>query len=180
MQEAYCPPHSKCSAVLSQAGTHLRMGVPHLWTGGGCTPSLDWNTSHPDQAGVPPCPDPGWGAAPIMIWLGYPPLPTGVDRLKTLPSPSFGCGGNKENRNILIQNKYFHLINRIIIDRTQIKCEDLSLTLTGNSTVYSSTNSAAFSTEPSGIKLWPFICEIDFVWCCCLGKRFGRWPLEKA
>ena len=79
-------------------------GVPHLWMGG--TPSLD-EEGTPSLAGVPPIwtwlgypmSGPGWGTPPlqdlpgvlpIWTWLEYPP--PGVNRLKTLLSPSFGCG----------------------------------------------------------------------------------------
>ena len=86
-------------------------GTPSL-DGGYLIPSLDrgysipgWGTPHLDLAGAPPvwtwlgypCLDlarvllsgPSWVPPPVWTWPGYPP---GVNRLKTLPSPSFGCG----------------------------------------------------------------------------------------
>ena len=79
-------------------------------------PQLTWLGGVPDL-GTPPArvPPPGWtwqlqsivgygyppppGGCPMAFWemlqsimgYGYPP-PPGVDRLKTLPSPSYGCG----------------------------------------------------------------------------------------
>ena len=44
---------------------------------------------------VPPlgvCPMAFWVMLQSIMGYGYPPAPLGVDRLKTLPSPSFGCG----------------------------------------------------------------------------------------
>ena len=43
----------------------------------------------PDPLGV--CPMEFWVMLQSIMGYGYPP-PPGVDRLKTLPSPSFGCG----------------------------------------------------------------------------------------
>ena len=94
-QEAYRPPHIKYSICCPILGGE---GVPHPWLGG---------------YSIPGYPHPGVGYPPEGTWdqsMGYPPWknmrpvevlwdedgvnppPPDVNRLKTLPSPSFGCG----------------------------------------------------------------------------------------
>ena len=93
---------SICSAGLALGVT----GTPSSpWGGGGTHPVLTSQVHPcldlgPDQDGVPP-PRKGLGiSGSIMGWryyrmdMGYPPFPR-VDRhtaVKTVPSPSFGCG----------------------------------------------------------------------------------------
>ena len=81
-------------------GTYLGWVVPTLAGGRGTYLGwgyLPWGTPCPDLAGVPTLEYSHLdlargtyvGVTPIWTWLGY--LPPSVNRLKTLPSPSFRC-----------------------------------------------------------------------------------------
>ena len=77
------------SAVLSQEGggtPPLDRRVPHPWPGY----PLSWPGWGTPLSGV--LPGPGQGNPPPRLDLAMYPPPPGVNRLKTLPSPSFGCG----------------------------------------------------------------------------------------
>ena len=85
-QEAYRPQRNKysvCCPILGRgvpnlAGGYLPWGTPSSWPGWGY---LSWWGI--PTLGYPP---------PSGSGQGTPPPPPGVDRLKTLPSPSFWCG----------------------------------------------------------------------------------------
>ena len=95
MQEAYhplCIKYSICCPIpgggergrgkgMGEWGGKGRGWVPHHWTGGVSHLPPGWGSPHMNRARVPP--PTSW------TWPGVPP---GVNRLKTLPSPSFRCG----------------------------------------------------------------------------------------
>ena len=123
-QEAYRPPHSKCSLCWSIGGGYPEYppqtwdGVPpQTWDGVtpgpemGYPPTLTWDGVPPTLTwdGVPPLPGPEMGYPPTQTWDGVPPLPRpemgypprNVNRqtpVKTVPSRhTMYAGGNYLN-----------------------------------------------------------------------------------
>ena len=79
-------PSAGCGAPLS-AG----WGTPHQLDGVPLPPTWEGGTSPVSWMGYPPPPHQLDGVPPVN-WTGYSPRCELTDKLKILPSPSFGCG----------------------------------------------------------------------------------------